>query len=572
MKKSKFNLSHMNSTTLDAGKLVPFCVIPTLPNDTFHIGNKSFIRATPMLAPLMHRVFLFSQYWYVPYRLLWKNWEEFITGGPDLLSAPAFPTIKAPAAGWEVGSLADYLGFPTGQGEIEHSAMPFRAVAEIWNTRYRDEDLQNEISISYDDGLDTTTSTELLSPCWKRDKYTKSRLSTQRGGEISVPIDPAISGGANTFYHFTIEVETYGANRWMTYYAYPSKPYYTPSNTSTTSITLKSWLETPENFNKIMALEVGEMFEPDNLFLYFARDKHWNPARIILKSKEQEVYTNQVLNQFVGNTEIYQVAAERFQQPPIVYHSSLLQSTGSLDIRNLRLAAALQRYQERSLKWGNRYEEFIQNKFGCKPKDARIDRPEYLGGSKSLMNISEVLQTAEGTDNGVGTMRGHGIGSLQNRRIRFTSPEHGVIIGFMSIRPEPVYTQGIEKEWLKKSRLEFFTPELADVGMQEIMQQELFATKDNSTMIFGYTDKYSEYRYMPPKISGEFKTVYDYWNMARFFEAPPSLNGDFVDMASSEASFKRPFAEKTMHNFLAMLRNDIVAYRVVPKSARNILK
>lgn len=190
-----------------------------------------------------------------------------------------------------------------------------------------------------------------------------------------------------------------------------------------------------------------------------------------------------------------------------------------------------------------------------------------------MLSISEVLQTAEGTDTGVGTMRGHGVGSLKNRRIKFKSPEHGVIIGLVSIRPEPVYTQGIDKEWLKRSRLDFYTPELADVGMQEIMQQEIFATADNASIIFGYTEKYQEYRYMPPKVTGEFRTGnYNFWNMARVFANPPSLSGEFVSMASSVESFKRPFAERTQHSYLMMLRNEIFAYRAIAKRARNILK
>ncbi len=216
MKKSKFNLTHMHSTTLDMGYLVPFCLLDCLPNDSYSISMNSFIRAQPMLAPLMHEVRFFTQYWYVPYRLLWDDWEQFITGGEALTSAPAFPTIKAPAdkgfatgsladyfgfptnqpnievsampfggealtsapafptikapadKGFATGSLADYFGFPTNQPNIEVSAMPFRAMAEIWNTRYRDEDLQDEIAISYDSNVDTTTSTSLLSPSWTK--------------------------------------------------------------------------------------------------------------------------------------------------------------------------------------------------------------------------------------------------------------------------------------------------------------------------------------------------------------------------------------------------------------------
>lgn len=586
MKKSKFDLSHMHSTTLDAGYLVPFCCIPTLPNDTFFLGNKSFVRATPMLAPLMHRVFLFTQYWYVPYRLLWQNWEEFITGGEFGNATPTIPTIKADTTGgFVVGSLADYLGFPVNQPGIEVSAFPFRAMAEIWNTRYRDEDLQSEVGISYEDGLDSVTNVTLLSPCWKRDKFTKSRLSTQRGGEISVPINPSVNGGAKTFYHYVIGVFIKRRDTGEYLQTYHMKSVEGPACPSFDNTALQSFIS--NHLNDLTSANIG--FEMDTEMEYTLYGDSKNvviPCDIIVRlvSKELEVYTNQPLSQFITNASVNcsrsvislagtPLATYNQSCTNAVYHSALLESTGSLDIRDLRLASALQRYQERSLKWGNRYEEMIMREFGVRPRDARIDRPEYLGGGKSMLNISEVLQTAEGTDTGVGTMRGHGVGSLKNRRIKFKSPEHGVILGLVSIRPEPVYTQGIDKEWLKRSRLDFYTPELADVGMQEIMQQELYATADNASIIFGYTDKYQEYRYMPPKVTGEFRTGnYNYWNMARFFETPPALTGEFINMASSVESFKRPFAERTQHSYLLMLRNEVLAYRAVAKRAKNILK
>lgn len=580
MKKSKFDLSHMHSTTLDAGFLVPFCCVPTLPNDTFFIGNKSFVRATPMLAPLMHRVFLFTQYWYVPYRLLWENWEEFITGGEYGNATPTLPTVKADAtSGFAVGSLADYLGFPVNQAGIEVSAFPFRAMAEIWNTRYRDEDLQNEVTISYADGLDSTTSTLLLSPCWKRDKFTKSRLSTQRGGEISVPINPSATGGAQQFYHYVFTPYFKRKDNGQYIASWQGSGAGGQVCPTFSNADLQKFIT--DHLTDLTSADVG--FEIDTGIDYtLISGTNRFPSDIIIRvtSKELETYTNQPLNQFVSTSSVScridgggNLALLYQSISATVYHSALLQSSGSLDIRDLRLASALQRYQERSLKWGNRYEEMIMREFGIRPRDARIDRPEYLGGGKSMLSISEVLQTAEGTDTGVGTMRGHGVGSLKNRRIKFKSPEHGVIIGLVSVRPEPVYTQGIDKEWLKRSRLDFYTPELADVGMQEIMQQEIFATGDNASIIFGYTDKYQEYRYIPPKVTGEFRTGnYNFWNMARFFETPPSLSGEFVSMASSVDSFKRPFAERTQHSYLLMLRNEIFAYRAIAKRAKNILK
>lgn len=581
MKKSTFNLSHMHSTTLDAGYLVPILLQETIPNDSFKIGMNSFIRATPMLAPLMHKVNFYTQYWYVPYRLLWEDWQEFITS-TDLAGANlTFPTIKAPAeGGFQVGSIHDYFGFPINQPDIEVSAMPYRAMAMIWNTRYRDEDLQTEVPLSLEGGLDTTTSTSLLSPSWKRDYFTLSRNSTQRGSEISVPIIES-SGSNGQFWHIVFEPLVMSVPKGATP---PTESVYTGSaQVSSIYSGLTSCpiappivpsvpVVNPVNFN------VGDVISTPNLFINgLSRDFYWC-FKVVSKQLEQgenqvQGYTQNSIKAGMFLSGIVSRGCELSVSGRIVYHSSSLSTSGQLDVRDLRLAGALQRFQEKSLKWGNRYEEFIQREFGIKPKDSRIQRPEYLGGGKSILQISEVLQTAEATDSGVGTMRGHGVASMNQRPIRFTAPEHGLIIGLMSIRPEPVYTQGIHREWLKRTPIDFFLPELANIGMQEVYTQELYATKDNKGTIFGYNDRYQEYRYRAPKVTGEFRTGnYDYWTMARQFQEQPVLNGSFIDMASSSAAFKRPFAEQTQHNFLAMLRNIVIARRPIPKRAKSILK
>lgn len=573
MKKSKFNLTHMHSTTLDMGYLVPFCLLDCLPNDSYSISMNSFIRAQPMLAPLMHEVRFFTQYWYVPYRLLWDDWEQFITGGEALTSAPAFPTIKAPAdKGFATGSLADYFGFPTNQPNIEVSAMPFRAMAEIWNTRYRDEDLQDEIAISYDSNVDTTTSTSLLSPSWTKDYFTTARATTQRGNQISVPIlESQGDSGQYWQYIFSPYLKVGGQYIKNSSSIVGSGALLTGTCQAGTTENINTWINS--NIDSLLKMELGSYM--DSNVTNLGGSKKSATFAIRLDSKELVTGVSSGSN---VNTISYTCNNDtQFSSFSIsgsfVYKSASLTTSGSLDVRDLRMASALQRYQERSLLWGNRYEEFIQREFGMKPRDARIQRPEYLGGSKSVLQISEVLQTAEGQDTGVGTMRGHGVASMRQRNIRFRCPEHGLIIGLMSIRPRSVYTQGINRAWLKRSRLDFYTPELANIGMQEVMQQELYATADNKDVIFGYQNRYDEYRFHKPVVTGEFRTTaLNHWNLARNFEQAPVLNSSFIDMASSVKTFKRPFAEQTQHSFLAMIRNNIVAYRPIPKKAKNILK
>lgn len=611
MRKSKFNLTHLHSTTLDMGYLVPICLLDCLPNDSFRISLSSFIRAQPMLSPLMHEVFLYTQYWFVPYRLLWDNWEAFITGGNDGLETPPFPIVKAPDGGFQTGSLADYFGFPVSQAGIEVSAMPFRAMAEIYNTRYRDEDLQTEVPISYADGLDEETSVALLSPAWKKDYFTTARGSTQRGAEISVPVSVGGSG-AKTHLRYSIRVDFVATdlsniNRKDWYYFSKSGDASNPNTqgfqgeNAWREIARRKILEKTNDLTTIASAHLPADTDVlpwsytftsedlktivfDDFVMYESSNKtgewKWTDVTTSFGVKSLKItYTAKSvqdgaqtavqlvnLGSVLGNWDTYNVGAE-------IKAPAVSGQVGSLDIRDLRVASALQRYQERSLKYGNRYEEFIMREFGIKPRDSRIQRPEYLGGSKSVLQISEVLQTAEGTDTGVGTMRGHGVAGMRQRPIRFTCPEHGLILGLLSIRPAPVYTQGIDRAWLKRTKLDFFVPELANIGMQEVFTQELFATKDNKNTIFGYQDRYNEYRSMRPRVTGEFRTTQlSYWNIARHFEQAPFLNDNFVNMAFSTQTFKRPFAVQNQHAFLAMIRNNIRAYRPIPKVAKNILK
>lgn len=644
MKKSKFNLTHLHSTTLDPGYLVPFCLIPTLPNDTFRIGLSSFIRAQPMLAPLMHEVRLFTQYWFVPNRIIWDEWEDFITGGNDLSLTPPFPYVTSTADDAKAGSLWDYFGFPLVEG-LEVSALPFRALAEIWNTRYRDEDLQDELVIDYGSNEDTTTSRKLLSPSFAKDYFTTARPFTQRGGDIAVPVQNNIGGVSPRGKRVTFKVI--------------ACHHTTSNNSSAAGLTTCATGDGGFNFDSMKAAlekwfqdhkdDIDNLIAPlpayagdataraqftDALMtprLFYAQTVSSNyggsnvlagfyvfvenvsvfeqstpvvegisvpaftsttcpfalarPATTIALYNGFPFYTSgptswfqpdglgpvtQGSTRFVG-TYIWTDAAMTGEYQ---YQLSAGSGETGIYIRDLRRTAALQRYAERSLKYGNRYEEFIQREFGIKPRDYRIQRPEYIGGGRGILNISEVLQTAESTDTGVGTMRGHGVAAVSQRPIRFKCPEHGIIIGLLSVRPKSVYTQGIDREWLKRSRLDFFTPELANIGMQEVLQQELFATATNASEVFGYSERYQEYRYQKSLVTSEFRTTLNFWNMARLFANPPNLNAEFIDMSYAVDDFKRPFQvqDNSAHAFVCMLKNHIRAYRPIPKRAKDILR
>lgn len=597
-RRNRFDLSFPLQTTFDAGVLVPFFVQDTLPNDTFYLSAKSFIRAQPMTAPLLHDVDVFLQYFYCPERILWDKTEDFFLGIPDETGAlPVRPTIKAPTTGWKIGSLADYLGFPTGQGEIEHSAIPFRAYAAIYNEFYRDKTMQSPVSISLSSALDDVTNLELQSPRWKKDYFHKSELQRQLGSPVQVPIIQS-SGEQSQFYHyhFVVCFASHDAG-WTpigsllykddTYkystagYIAANKPYNAScSSTSATKEQIygfinqhvgtmevgKAYLITTENGDKIPAI-TNQLNGAGGVAGYYA---------VYLFSKELEAGHNStagIVESASSYSPCLEYALDRNRMAvrvsgTIIYHSSSLQTSGVLSIDNLAQATHMQRFQETMLKVDNDYSKFIKAMYGFKINNDTIDLPQYLGGSRGEIAFSAVLQTSEGEQGGVGSMYGHGVGRAKQRPIKFRCPEHGVILGIISIRPKFVYSQGIDRAWSRTNRFDFFLPDFSDIGPQEVMQKELYATKDNKDILFGYSERFAEYRSRFPKISGMFKRELADWNMAMEFASPPSLNADFLSMKGGMDGFKRPFAVPSEHNYLMYIYNKTTAIRAVPKFAR----
>lgn len=207
MKRSKFSLSHTKLFSCDMGELVPCGLVEVLPGDTFQHAVSALVRAAPLLAPVMHPVDVRIHHWFVPNRLLWANWESFITGGPDGLNASSFPVITiGGGTGAAVGSLADYLGVPTGVNNIVVSALPFRAYAMIWNEFYRDENLETKLTISTADGADSTTNTALQNCDWEKDFFTSARPWEQLGPSITVPLGttaPVVTNNVAPNFHAT---------------------------------------------------------------------------------------------------------------------------------------------------------------------------------------------------------------------------------------------------------------------------------------------------------------------------------------------------------------------------------
>lgn len=524
-KRSKFSLSHYRLFSAKMGQLLPIGLTEVLPGDTFQHSTSLFLRCAPMVTPVMHPVHCIIHHWYIPARLLWDSWEDFITGGPDGTDASIMPTIKAPDGdGFAVGSLADYLGVPTGIPGLEVMALPFRAYALLYNECYRDQDLETPLDISLDHGLDTTTSTELQRTDWARDYFTSARPWPQKGPQVTVPVNSPTG---------SLQLVSDGsALPFKQNYNLDSKQYRTP-------VTFHAGTTT-------------------------ANDDGYIQSQVSLIGQVPGASKS---NAPVPDGGVY------FQSGPVSGLSikSSPGDVGSIDINQLREAFALQRFEEHRALYGSRYVEYLRY-LGVKSSDARLQRPEYLGGSKQTVQFSEVLQTGTDavSDTPVGTLRGHGIAASRTNRYRRFFEEHGFIITVMTVRPVSVYMQGLPRLWNRRVKEDYFQRELQHIGQQEVLTKELYAGDTNGPtpddVVWGYQNRYDEYRAHESYVSGEFRTVLDSWHMARNFANQPTLNADFISALPTD----RIFASQINDTLYCMAHHSIQARRIIAKHGNPI--
>ena len=508
-KRSKFSLSHYVLKTCKMGYVLPVGLVEVLPGDSFRHATSVFMRLAPMLAPVMHPVTVRIHHWFIPTRLLWDDFEDFITGGPTNTDVSEFPTITAPSGGFAVGSLADHLGLPPKIDGIEVSALPFRAYNLVYNEWYRDQDLETEKALSLVSGPDTTTATDLLRCDWERDYFTTARPWPQKGPDVSVPVNLTEAGAPSI---------SLTGNGSPTFKVSSGSVSYTGSLTATAEAINAS----SSRFGDLAyGGSVGGGADDGTVSLQWA-----DPALQI--------------NYQSGNPEL-----------------------GSVNINSLREAFALQRFAEHRAMYGSRYVEYLRY-LGIKASDARLQRPEYLGGGKQTIQFSEVLQTAEGTDP-VGTLRGHGIAAMRSNRYRRFFEEHGFVLSIMLVRPKAIYMQGIPRSWLRRVREDFFQTELQHIGQQEVYTKELYGAApdgdDGGLKVFGYQNRYDEYRGHESYVCGEFRDILDYWHLARSFSNEPVLNADFISATPSE----RIFAAQENDQLYCMINHSLQARRLMSK-------
>ena len=481
---SVFDLSYVKTMTLDMGQLIPVACEEVVPGDIFKIGNQMVLRFQPMLAPILHEVNVYVHYFFVPYRILWDPWEAFITGGSDGQNTTPLPQWGPSAK--DIGSLWDYLGYPTGvaiPSANQPMAFPKMAYAKIYNEYYRDETLQAEADLYQGN---------ILNRNWEKDYFTSALPWQQRGIAPALPISGTTSAvwQANNFLYDV---------------------------TDTTNVP-------PMGFANALA----------------GHEAHFKTTQ----------------GQSAAN-------ARSFMNDNVVD----LSSATTFNVADLRLAFQIQKFMERNARAGVRYTEFLRSHFGVSPRDDRLQRPEYIGGSKAPVIVSEVLQTAS-TDatSPQGNMAGHGISVNSSFCGKYRATEFGLIMGMLSVMPRSMYQQGIDRSWTRKTRYDFYFPEFANLSEQAITNLELYATADQATndTIFGYQGRFDEMRTKRNMVCGQMRELFDYWHLGRKFSSSPTLSSSFIECNSTTQDLKRIFAVENEPGIICQFANLIKAWRPMP--------
>lgn len=484
-----FDLSHTKKLSTKIGALTPVACIDLVPGDRIMIDSASMVRFAPMVAPVMHRFDVYLHYFFVPNRIMWPNWETFITGGEDGTDTTVPPYFII-SEGLDEGTNGDYLGLPThspGTNDLLVSAFPIRGYELIFLEYFRDQNLQDLVIPPLEDGPNNAANRYLSAPfnrAWKKDYFTSALPWTQRGPEATIPI------GEIT--RFEIADDSAGSD----------------------------W----PNGSAILS----------------------NPA-----DKPGVLYVDAT----TPRTDLVGIANET-------------------SINDLRRAFRLQEFLEKNARGGARYTEVVLAHFGVRSSDARLQRPEFIGGSKTPITVSEVLQTSgSATDEATGytptpqgNMSGHAVSVGGTKKFAYRAEEHGYFYCLMSVMPQPAYQQGVPRHFTRLDKLDYYWPSFANIGEQPIYNQELYfsETDADNDNIFGYTPRYAEYKYHPSTVHGNFRSQLDFWHAGRKFATRPALNADFIQCKADETSRIFAVTDDTVDTLWCQVAHNIKARRPMP--------